>query len=193
MIRVVPRYSRSLTYTVLSYTTLSRTDFYNFWALQLSTIKSFSYTILRSCSSRKIVLLKTVYNDLSYTNFELKSFPLNQKSCSSRTHCMLINKTIRKFCATVCWHCPTRPLNYELLWKDANGGFMFPEKSSKLKLDSLEVVAPLFRKKRFMLDEKFKICHILYIQKPEVAFSVFRLSFSLMNALVYVNIDQGIH
>ena len=182
MIRVVPRYNRSLTYTVLSYTTLSRTDFwmdfYNFWALQLSTIKSWSYTILRSRSSRKIVLLKTVYNDLSYTNFELKSFPLNQKSCSSRTHCMLINKTIRKFCATVCWHCPTRPLNYELLWKDANGGFMFPEKSSKLKLDSLEVVAPLFRKKRFMLDEKFqwnasKFVIFYMYRNPELLFLFF--------------------
>ena len=33
----------------------------------------------------------------------------------------------------------------------------------------------------FVLNEKFKICHILYIQKP------------LMNLWVYIDIDQGIH
>ena len=31
----------------------------------------------------------------------------------------------------------------------------------------------LFRRKRFMLDENFKICHTLYIRKPKVALSVF--------------------
>ena len=43
--------------------------------------------------------------------------------------------------------------------------------------------------------ETLKICYILYITKPKVAFSVFHfvlsLFFSLINALVYVDIDQG--
>ena len=44
--------------------------------------------------------------------------------------------------------------------------------------------------------KRFKNCHILYIRKPRVAFSVFHslyFIFSLMNALIYVDIDQGIH
>ena len=42
--------------------------------------------------------------------------------------------------------------------------------------------------------KRFKIRHILYIQKPKVPFSFCAtLSFYQMNALVYVDIDQGIH
>ena len=45
------------------------------------------------------------------------------------------------------------------------------------------------------LEKCFKICHILGIQKPRYFFSYFFLCYfsPLMNFLVYVNIDQGIH
>ena len=42
--------------------------------------------------------------------------------------------------------------------------------------------SPLFRKKRLMLDEKFqvvkcfKMCHILYIRKPQVTYSIFHFT-----------------
>ena len=60
----------------------------------------------------------------------------------------------------------------------------------------------LKKNKRFVLDEMtwrnfFWICHILFIHKPTVVFSIilFRvvLFFSQMNALVYVGINQGIN
>ena len=59
----------------------------------------------------------------------------------------------------------------------------------------------LFRKKRFMLDENFQQNAsefvIFYIhENPKLLFLFLfhaTLFFSLMNALVYVNIDQGIH
>ena len=63
------------------------------------TIKSSSYTILRSRSSRKIALLKT--NDLTYMVLVLSymEFPLFQKSCSSRSPCNIVTKIT--FCQCV--------------------------------------------------------------------------------------------
>ena len=68
-------------------------------------------------------------------------------------------------------------------------------------LTNKHVPTTLFRNKRFMLDEmtqwnasKFAI--FLEYEKPHSFFPFLfcaTLFFSLMNALVYVNIDQGIH
>ena len=61
--------------------------------------------------------------------------------------------------------------------------------------------ATLFRKKRFMLDEKFqrnvsKFAIFYIYENPKLFFLFFffcYLIFPLMNVLVYVNKDQGIH
>ena len=64
-----------------------------------------------------------------------------------------------------------------------------------------EVKESLFRKKRFMLDEKFqqstsKFAIFYMCENPKLLFPFFiscYFIFPLMNALVYVDIDQGIH
>ena len=73
MIRVVPRYSRSLTYTVLSYTILSRMDFW----IDFENFEQFDfyYKVLKphdfEIAQLKENCVAQIYNDLSYTNFEL--------------------------------------------------------------------------------------------------------------------------
>ena len=62
-----------------------------------------------------------------------------------------------------------------------------------LVLEQYKVITSLFRNKRFALNEMF--------QRNDSKFAIFLFCFSfrpilyfyLMNALVYVNIDQGIH
>ena len=70
-----------------------------------------------------------------------------------------------------------------------------------MKRVQFRVDAALFKNKRFMLDEIFqqnasKFAIILEYENPCSFLSIsFRatLSFYLINALVYVDIDQGIH
>ena len=72
-----------------------------------------------------------------------------------------------------------------------------------LQIDEDATTSPTLQKKEVYTWWKVPVkcsknCHILYIWKWKVAFSIFHfvlhtLFFPLMNALVYVNIDQDIH
>ena len=69
-------------------------------------------------------------------------------------------------------------------------GLKYPEFGSKLSITCNSAIISLFRNKRFMLDEMFqqnasKFAIFFGIRKPKQFFS--------FRALVYFNIDQGIH